>query len=173
MVTCAMLKGECNSLFKSVWKEPPTGLGGEHVWRRCPRTCARCEETVTEAVKGKCVAWRQTKDCSANGKRQPNMDKGCEDKIQGGWSGYCECEGGIRTAESDCKHESFVCETKCGEHWAYLRQQRAAKVSAMGEVEPVAFDADDSLTQLYKRGRGFYVPSMPKTSDSRWPLMSA
>merc|ERR1719502_183256 len=58
MVTCAMLKGECNSLFKSVWKEPPTGLGGEHVWRRCPRTCARCEEAVTEAVKGKCVAWR-------------------------------------------------------------------------------------------------------------------
>merc|ERR1719424_1567977 len=49
----------------------------------------------------------------------------------------------------------FLC--PCIEKYAYLRQQRQAKVSAMGEVEPVAFDADDSLTKLYKRGKGFYV----------------
>ena len=85
------------------------------------------------------------------------MDRGCDVTIAKGWSGYCECEGGIRTGESDCKHQTFTCEAKCGMQWAYLRQQRQAKVSAMGAVEPVAFDADDSLTKLYKRGKGFYV----------------
>ena len=81
----------------------------------------------------------------------------CDEVVKGGWSGYCECEGGIRTAESDCRHQPFTCEAKCGEQYAYLRQQRQAKVSAMGEVEAEAFDADDSLTKLYKRGKGFYV----------------
>lgn len=106
---------------------------------------------------GKCISWRQTKDCTAGGKRQPDMDRGCDHTISKGWSGYCECEGGIRTAESGCSHATFTCEAKCGEQWAYVRQQRAAKVSAMGEVEAVPFDADDSLTKLYKRGKGFYV----------------
>ena len=162
-VACARLKGECTSLFKSVWSKPPAGVPGDDpVWKHCPVTCGKCDELAAadkpEPIKGKCVSWRQTKDCSPNGKRQPDMDKGCNTKVHKGWSGYCECEGGIRTAESDCKHEEFTCEVKCGEEWAALRQRRQAKVSATGEVQPVeAFDADDSLTQLYKRGKGFYV----------------
>ena len=160
-VSCAMLKGECGSVFKNVWSSPPAGLADDLVWVHCPATCGKCGEQPPAAavapVPGKCISWRQTKDCAANGKRQPSMDRGCDEVVKGGWSGYCECEGGIRTAESDCRHQPFTCEAKCGEQYAYLRQQRQAKVSAMGEVEAEAFDADDSLTKLYKRGKGFYV----------------
>ena len=160
-VSCAMLKGECGSVFKNVWSSPPAGLADDLVWVHCPATCGKCGEQAPAAalapVPGKCISWRQTKDCAANGKRQPSMDRGCDEVVKGGWSGYCECEGGIRTAESDCRHQPFTCEAKCGEQYAYLRQQRQAKVSAMGEVEAEAFDADDSLTKLYKRGKGFYV----------------
>ena len=156
-----MLKGECGSVFKNVWSSPPAGLADDLVWVHCPATCGKCGEQAPAAalapVPGKCISWRQTKDCAANGKRQPSMDRGCDEVVKGGWSGYCECEGGIRTAESDCRHQPFTCEAKCGEQYAYLRQQRQAKVSAMGEVEAEAFDADDSLTKLYKRGKGFYV----------------
>ena len=156
-----MLKGECGSVFKNVWSSPPAGLADDLVWVHCPATCGKCGEQPPAAavapVPGKCISWRQTKDCAANGKRQPSMDRGCDEVVKGGWSGYCECEGGIRTAESDCRHQPFTCEAKCGEQYAYLRQQRQAKVSAMGEVEAEAFDADDSLTKLYKRGKGFYV----------------
>ena len=159
-IGCAMLKGGCGGTFASVWSSPPAGVADDLVWVHCPATCGKCGEEAPvklEPIPGKCISWRQTKDCKADGKRQINMDRGCDDVVKGGWSGYCECEGGIRTAESDCKHQPFTCEAKCGEQWAYLRQQRQAKVSAMGEVEPVAFDADDSLTKLYKRGKGFYV----------------
>jgi len=156
-----MLKGECGSVFKNVWSSPPAGVANDLVWVHCPATCGKCGEQAPEAapapVPGKCISWRQTKDCMANGKRQPSMDRGCNEVVKGGWSGYCECDGGIRAAESDCRHQPFTCEAKCGAQYAYLRQQRQAKVSAMGEVESEAFDADDSLTKLYKRGKGFYV----------------
>ena len=43
----------------------------------------------------------------------------------------------------------------------YIRAQRTkrqAEVSASGGVkEAESFDADDALSQLYKRGKGFYV----------------
>jgi len=170
-VTCAQLAGECDSRFDKVWKTPPSGLGGgDQIWQHCPVTCRKCGEpgvggtpAAPEAIKGKCISWRQTKDCSASAKRQPAEDKTCDFKIKSGWSGYCECEGGIRAAESGCeRREVFTCEQKCGEQWAYLRkareQHRAASVDASGKVEEAAaFDADDSLTKLFKRGRGFYV----------------
>jgi len=172
MVDCPRLKGECASLFSAVWKQPPSEVANDHVWKHCPVTCGKCAEAAAAAqsakkpevpVKGKCVSWRQTKDCTASGKRQPKQDKGCDVRIKKGNSGYCECEGGIRAAEKGCEnHEGFTCEAACGEQWAYLRQQReatrAAKVSATGEVEKAeTFDADDNLNQLVKRGRGFYV----------------
>ena len=72
-VSCAMLKGECGSVFKNVWSSPPAGLADDLVWVHCPATCGKCVEQAPAAalapVPGKCISWRQTKDCAANGKR--------------------------------------------------------------------------------------------------------
>lgn len=37
-----------------------------------------------------CVGWRQTKNCSPQGQREPGNDRECSDTIYSGNSGYCE-----------------------------------------------------------------------------------
>jgi tetratricopeptide (TPR) repeat protein len=113
------------------------------------------------AEEARCVSWRQTGDCSPTGKRQPSSDVDCTTPIRKGWSGYCECEGGVRAAESNCEHAPFTCAEKCHEQWQWVRQQRKERQEAAGgsggaEAEG-EFDADDALTKLYKRGKQFYV----------------
>jgi hypothetical protein len=61
----------------------------------------------------KCVMWRQTGDCSANGYRQPNNDLPCSAIINKQRSGYCECVGGVNTMRVACGHAPFTCETVC------------------------------------------------------------
>lgn len=104
---------------------------------------------------GKCMGWRQTAGCSPSGRREPARDRGCDVSIGQDWSGYCECAGGVRAAESTCTHESFTCEAKCREQWAWLREQRKKRAEQEKEVESAS--ADDNLAKLYKRGKGFYV----------------
>jgi len=103
-----------------------------------------------------CVSWRQTADCSPSGKRQPQRDAGCNVRVKRGSSGYCECRGGVRAGESNCEHEEFTCRDMCTKQWAWLREQRKQRQKESSEEE-VAFDADDALSKLYKRGKGFYV----------------
>ena len=158
-ITCERLKKNCASAFTDVWNTPPAGMEDARVADQCPVTCGKCKpgaggaEKATASGESKCISWRQTNDCNANGKRQAQKDRSCSTKIQEGWSGYCECSGGIRAGESSCQHEVFTCEAKCSEQWEWLRQQRAKKSAAADEP----FDADGSLTKLYKRGKGFYV----------------
>jgi hypothetical protein len=59
-----------------------------------------------------CVAWRQTAQCSATGRREPDNDRACEDMLSAGWSGYCECGGG-RFVGADCGHPANNCLTVC------------------------------------------------------------
>jgi hypothetical protein len=65
------------------------------------------------------VAWRQTGACRASGPREPGNDRYCEDPIESGWSGFCECAGG-RLVGADCGHQVNNCLTVCGspEAWA-------------------------------------------------------
>ena len=80
-------------------------------------------------------------------------------KIKSGWSGYCECDAGVRAAESACEHPPVhVRRQVCGAV-AFLRKQReqrqdGAGGSAAAEEE---FSADDAQSKLYKRGKQFYV----------------
>jgi len=104
---------------------------------------------------GKCMGWRQTAGCSPSGRREPARDRGCDVSIGQDWSGYCECAGGVRAADTTCTHESFTCEAKCREQWAWLREQRKKRAEQEKEVESAS--ADDNLAKLYKRGKGFYV----------------
>jgi len=58
-----------------------------------------------------CVAWRQTGGCAATGRREPSNDKACQAEIQPGWSGFCECVGGVVGA--DCGHPRNSCDSVC------------------------------------------------------------
>lgn len=164
-VTCPQLKNDCNRAFSDVWRTPPPGLGSSAVWTECKITCGRCDGTsaaagdTASAGTTKCVKWRQTGDCSASGKRQPQSDQDCHVRIKHGWSGYCECEGGVRAAESSCEHEEFTCNDRCEQQWRWLREQRANRQPSgrAEEKKEEEFSADDALNQLYKRGKQFWV----------------
>lgn len=176
VVGCAVLRGSCNDPFSKVWKNPPPGLEGQFVHEQCRKTCKRCGGSAQEPApkaapaaaeaaaapkEGDCVSWRQTKDCNPSGARQPQLDRPCKSKIRKGQSGFCECRDGIRTGEVACEHPDFTCEAKCAEQMEYIRSQRSkrqAEAEASGEGGGgETFDADDALTKLYKRGKGFYV----------------
>lgn len=74
-----------------------------------------------------CVAWRQTGGCNPNGSREPTADIGCDQQVENGRSGFCECKprskgqggsemgfemGGMSSA-SNCQHQAFTCAAQC------------------------------------------------------------
>ena len=73
-------------------------------------------ESVVFASYGRpavCKAWRQTGGCNPNGPREKAGDLGCEAKIDGQRSGFCECSGGRRAGMVGCGHEEFTCAEVC------------------------------------------------------------
>ena len=69
----------------------------------------------------KCVKWCQTGGCKPDGPREPQYDKTCSTSIDKGWSGYCECVGGRRTLEKDCKTDvATTCEEACSKVLRYI-----------------------------------------------------
>ena len=54
-----------------------------------------------------CISWRQTHSCSVTGTREPQNDKMCDVRIDKGWSGFCECVGGIHAMEKGCEPGAF------------------------------------------------------------------
>ena len=69
----------------------------------------------------KCVKWCQTGKCKPDGPREPQYDKTCSTSIDKGWSGYCECVGGRRTLEKDCKTDvATTCEEACSKVLRYI-----------------------------------------------------
>lgn len=156
-ISCERLKHNCHSRFADVWRTPPAGFEHANVIDQCPLSCGKCEDKPPQGPASErsstCVSWRQTAECSPNGKRQPQHDRPCAQQIESGWSGYCECTGGVRAGESTCQHEPFRCESACEKQWEWMRRQREKRTSEQDEP----FDADGSLSKLYKRGKGFYV----------------
>ena len=163
-VSCSQLAGDCKRKFSQVFREPPPDLASPdaYIWEACPKTCKRLEkcggaggaggagggaDSRAGGADSKCVKWRQTSGCSATGKRQTAQDQECTQRIQSGWSGYCECEGGIRAGESTCEHPAFTCADKCAEQWTWLRQQREKKESAAGGGAATPESADDQLVR--------------------------
>jgi tetratricopeptide (TPR) repeat protein len=158
-VGCQQLKGDCQKTFSAIFTSPPDGLAGTPVWQACRKSCNKCEDPATAAHKDRCVSWRQTSGCQPTGKRQPHEDQSCTTKIKSGWSGYCECDAGVRAAESACEHPPFTCADKCAEQWAFLRKQREQRQDGAGggAAAEEEFSADDAQSKLYKRGKQFYV----------------
>ena len=61
-----------------------------------------------------CISWRQTRGCDGkNGRRHPRYDRGCDEYIRAGRSGFCECESGP-TAYKNCNASPFrTCTDAC------------------------------------------------------------
>ena len=73
-----------------------------------------------------CVMWRATANCSAEGERTPDADRGCFEFVPHDASGWCECAGGHTTAPTPCEHEAFTCQREC----RLLRQRRKRRRQA-------------------------------------------
>jgi hypothetical protein len=76
-------------------------------------TSGKDASAVADVVEKRCVSWRQTGNCDPNGPRESEKDLPCDAVIHTGASGYCECENGRRVGDSDCEHQSFICENEC------------------------------------------------------------
>eukprot|EP00438_Fugacium_kawagutii_P011555 Skav235009 [mRNA] locus=scaffold276:129481:138130:+ [translate_table: standard] len=91
---------------------------------RPPAISMRDRMLATQAARYRCVGWRQTGGCSADGPREPNRDRDteCKDQpcralIDSRSSGYCECGGGRIIRKPGCAHgewaEPFTCSDEC------------------------------------------------------------
>lgn len=63
--------------------------------------------------KSKCVSWRQTGGCDPDGLREPEGDRGCDDVVPKGASGFCECENERRAGYVTCDHAPMSCTRIC------------------------------------------------------------
>jgi len=85
----------------------------------CGHSTFRCGEECAMQDRYKCVSWRQTGDCSADGPRETDNDKDCTVRIDAGASGYCECGAGRRIKRAGCQaatdSDSFTCAEECAD----------------------------------------------------------
>lgn len=79
-----------------------------------------------------CVRWRATANCTADGERVPEKDRECFDFVRDGDAGYCECPGGVLTAQSACEHEPFTCQRACRTLRERRRREREREKRAVG-----------------------------------------
>ena len=63
--------------------------------------------TFTRLAQTECIAWRQTGRCDPNGPREPQFDKSCDVDIPKWASGYCQCNGGIKSMLKKCSKGEF------------------------------------------------------------------
>jgi len=83
----------------------------------CDHRLFRCATECLQAARYRCVSWRQTGGCSADGTREPQRDQTCRAMIDPRSSGYCECGGGRIIRKPGCTHgewaEPFTCHDEC------------------------------------------------------------
>jgi hypothetical protein len=110
-----------------------------------------CSE-VCKAAKGwGCTGWRQTGGCDPDGTREAGGDKGCEETVVHGASGYCECEGGRRAQEVGCEHDSFQCAMECDKPLdtadmdAVITLAIAAVLSSIAVMAPLVEGANPAI----------------------------
>lgn len=76
----------------------------------------QCPAGLCGEKKRRCVAWRQTAQCTPRGRREPHMDRDCDAVIPDGTSGYCECDDGSKARASPCRHGPFTCARACASY---------------------------------------------------------
>ena len=80
-----------------------------------------------------CVGWRQTHGCDPHGRRDAARDRACDDTVETGVSGYCECRGEVSgelrvVRRSSCDHAPFTCTDECrrADHYVSAAARAAA-----------------------------------------------
>jgi hypothetical protein len=78
---------------------------------------ARLQRTAKALGDATCVGWRSSSDCNPDGKRQPELDRGCGAVIRANShnGGFCECnrDAGIAPVYVGCQHRAFTCKQVC------------------------------------------------------------
>ncbi|CUG87943.1 Hypothetical protein, putative [Bodo saltans] len=78
---------------------------------------AKLQQSARDLGDSVCVGWRSSFDCNPNGRRQPELDRGCGAVIRANShnGGYCECnrEAGIAPVFIGCRHRAFTCKQVC------------------------------------------------------------
>lgn len=83
----------------------------------CDHRPFQCATECLQYHRYTCVAWRQTADCSADGRREQHLDRSCDDTINPTMSGFCECGDGRVIRRPGCARgefaEPFSCRDEC------------------------------------------------------------
>eukprot|EP00401_Gymnodinium_catenatum_P027683 CAMPEP_0117623376 /NCGR_PEP_ID=MMETSP0784-20121206/88615_1 /TAXON_ID=39447 /ORGANISM="" /LENGTH=453 /DNA_ID=CAMNT_0005427325 /DNA_START=71 /DNA_END=1428 /DNA_ORIENTATION=+ len=83
----------------------------------CDHRPFQCSTACLEYERYTCISWRQSSGCSADGASEPQNDKSCDQKIDPGASGFCECGGGRKVKRPGCEmghdFEPFTCAEQC------------------------------------------------------------
>ena len=106
---------------------------------------------VCEASAAQCNMWRQTGQCGT-GEREPDHDLHCEQLVEAGASGFCECCGGINVPYT-CDHSAFTCFDVCRK-----------KVSEMLPV-PERLDVVSDSNALRKKTHWLGAPARGAAKD--------
>lgn len=93
------------------------GQGRRARMSTCDHRPFSCKEECKKLRRYTCIGWRQTGGCSSEGVREVNGDKGCDQQIDTGSSGFCECGEGYRVRKPGCEkrlmYEPFTCSEEC------------------------------------------------------------
>ena len=130
----------------------------------------------------KCVKWRQTGRCKANGPRESKYDALCMTMIGTGRSGFCECSRAVDDGSMpitlrlsfDCGHLPFTCNKKCAK--AATAKMLAADGSAPRRREkPVDWGWSRAQVRRRKRRKqgGKEPTPLPRSCDMLLRNLSA
>lgn len=91
--------------------------GGRAMAVSCDHREFTCQDACTRLDEHTCVQWRQTGDCRSDGPREPHLDRPCDQLVDTGMSGFCECGGGRTIRKPGCKYselaDPFTCKDEC------------------------------------------------------------
>ena len=82
---------------------------------------------VQLAFKEESCRWLQTGGCSSHGRREPNLDKDCNELIKSSISGWCDCGQGRVAAKVGCGHTPFRCSKRCERAYTPREAERQAR----------------------------------------------
>jgi hypothetical protein len=166
--------GYCQCVDHRITAKSSCEHGASEAGLTCAQECAKLKpgdpgqkyefkvaaEQAYDADAHHCVHWRATGGCDGAGEREPEHDKGCEEEIPSGLSGYCECEGGRTGLAVECKHPKFSCDEVCditGKEnsavLAYLREKHPEETAPGYDDNRNMADAPQ-VGGLSREGRG-------------------
>jgi hypothetical protein len=82
-----------------------------HEMLSCSQVCTTGTWMPGQPSRSTCVSWRQTGNCDPRGPLEPTNNRGCNDPVPSGASGFCECNTG--NVFAGCGHTVANCQDVC------------------------------------------------------------